>query len=46
MEGTKEWVRTNGIVAPVVEEYEAEHSAEKKTLEQGQMGTMGMLSRK
>lgn len=36
MEGTKEWVRTNRIEDSVVQEYEAEYSAENKTLEQGQ----------
>ena len=39
VEGTKEWVRTNQIVDPAVEEYEAGHEtqkevAEKRVLEQ------------
>ena len=31
VDGTKEWVRTNGIVDPAVEEYEAQHSGEVRT---------------
>ena len=31
VEGTKEWVRTNQIVDPAVEEYEAGHSGEIRT---------------
>ncbi len=30
VEGTKEWVRTNQIVDPAVEEYEAEHLEEMR----------------
>ncbi len=31
LEGTKEWVRTNGILDPAVEEYEAGHPEEVRT---------------
>ncbi len=33
VEGTKEWVRTNRIVDPAVEEYEAGHETQKEVAE-------------
>ena len=48
VEGTKEWVRTSGIVDPKVEEYEARTSGEVQTpvkedsLENNQLGRQGV----